>query len=68
MSWRQYDNLSDDIKNALYKMSIAPVVRLINSSVLLNKGKVLPQRIIICGCPRSGTTLMNELLRGLEEV
>ena len=63
MGWRQYEHLTDDIKNALFKASLAPVFRKINSSKSLNKSGVLPKRVIICGSPRSGTTLMNELMR-----
>lgn len=63
MGWRQYENLTDDIKNVLFKASFAPLLRKINSSRYLNKSGVLPKRIIICGSPRSGTTLMNELMR-----
>ncbi len=63
MSWRQYDNIFDDLTNVLFKASLAPIFRSINSSRALNKSGVLPKRIIICGSPRSGTTLMNELMR-----
>ena len=68
MSWRQYDSLFDDIKNALYKASLAPFIRKINSSLILNKYSCLPRRVVICGCPRSGTTLMNELLRCYDDI
>ena len=68
MSWRQYENLLDDLKNVAYKATLAPLVRKINSSQKLNKSNFLPRRIIICGCPRSGTTLMNELLRCYDDI
>jgi len=63
MGWRQYDKLSDEVKNAVFKATLAPVFRRINSSRFLNKSGMLPKRIVICGAPRSGTTLMNELMR-----
>ncbi len=63
MAWRQYENLIDDIKNVAFKATLAPVFRKINSSRTLNKLAMLPKRIVICGSPRSGTTLMNELMR-----
>ena len=68
MSWRQYDSLFDDIKNVLYKASLAPFIRKINSSRILNKYGYLPRRVVICGCPRSGTTLMHELLRCYDDI
>lgn len=63
MEWRQYDNLSDDIKNALFKITLAPFIRKINSAKSVNCRGVLPKRIVICGSPRSGTTLMNEFMK-----
>ena len=68
MSWRQYDSLYDDLKNVFFKASLAPFIRKLNSSKTLNKSGFLPKRVIICGCPRSGTTLMNELLRCYDDI
>lgn len=68
MGWRQYDSLIDDLKNVAYKLTIAPIIRKINSSKRLNHSGFLPKRIVICGSPRSGTTLMNELLRCYDDV
>lgn len=68
MRWRQYDSLIDDLKNVAFKATLAPFIRKFNSSKKLNKSGVLPKRVIICGCPRSGTTLMNELLRCYDDI
>lgn len=68
MSWRQYEKLSDDLKNIAFKLSFAPLFRRINATEWLNQTILLPQRIVICGCPRSGTTLMNELLRSFSDI
>ena len=68
MRWRQYDNLFDDLKNAAYKACLAPIIRRINLARSLNERGILPRRIIICGSPRSGTTLMNELMKCYDAV
>ena len=63
MEKRQYNNLYDEIKNILFKITFAPAFRRINSVKIVNTSGVMPKRIVICGSPRSGTTLMNELMR-----
>jgi len=63
-----FDNVKDNISNAIYKLLIAPVVRFIYRSKLLHKKNILPRRIVICGPPRTGTTLMSECMRSFEDV
>lgn len=56
-----------NINNILYKATLAPFVRIINKSKLLNK-YCLPRRIVICGPPRTGTTLLNECMKSFDNI
>ena len=57
-----------NLGNIVYKIILAPIVRWLNRRRILHRWKVLPARIVICGCQRSGTTLMNEMMRSYKDV